>query len=81
MQVLNPKQSSEKGTVVPEADPFPVGAGDGGGTLKTRTSPSTGVADGIESHRDHNANQASPGTEKGLNVLGERKAVPVHLPA
>jgi hypothetical protein len=56
---------------VPEADPLSEGAGDGGGTLKTRTSPSTGVADGIESHRDPSTNQASPGPLKRNHALGE----------
>jgi len=37
----------------------------------TRTSPSTGVADGIESHRDPNANQASPGPLKDNKALDE----------
>ena len=76
MQVLNPKQSSEKGHVVPEADPFSEGAGDGGGTFMTRTSPSTGVADGIESHRDPSTNQASSGPDKGFNALGENMPAP-----
>ena len=73
MQVLNLKQSSEKVHVVPEVDPLAEGADDGGGTFLTRTSPSTGVADSIESHRDHNTNQASPGPDKGFNALGENK--------
>ena len=75
MQVLNPKQSSEKCHMVPEADPLAGGAGDGDGTIKTRTIPSTGVTDGIELHRDHDANQASPGPLKENKALDE--CVPV----
>lgn len=67
MHVLNPTHSSEKALVVPEVDPFAKGADNRRGTFKTRTSPSTGVTDGIESHRDHNANQASPGPHNKEN--------------
>jgi hypothetical protein len=71
MEVLNLKQSSEKVHVVPEVDPLAKGADDGGGTFMTRTSPSTGVADSIESYRDHNTNQASPGPHQRKHALGE----------